>query len=279
MTLGENIVRFRTKENLSQSDLADELGVSRQSVSKWETDTSIPELDKLLKLSELFGVTLDELVNGEETSKIEAVPVSKHKKRRTITGTVLLCTGVVIMILCLLFAGDLLAGLLLALPFIICGIICFVVKKRVGLCCAWTVYLCVDLYLRFATGISWATIFMTHIWTAQMNYARLVIAWVQFIGMLVMIVCTVRSYRGLKLLMTKKEATWLITGWFVVLVILPIVMSYGVMLLWMDDLENYNNLYFFINILYSYLRLALVNVLLVRSLAVWRMRCVKKNIA
>ena len=66
MTLGENIVRLRTNKNWSQSDLAEALEVSRQSVSKWETDTSIPELDKLLKLSELFGVTLDELVNGEE---------------------------------------------------------------------------------------------------------------------------------------------------------------------------------------------------------------------
>lgn len=272
MTLGKNIVRLRTKENLSQSDLADMLDVSRQSISKWETDTSIPELDKLLKLSELFGVTLDELVNGEETSKIEVVPVSEHEKHHTFTGTVLLCTGVVIMILYLLLVGDLPAGLLLALPFIICGIICFVVKKRVGLCCAWVVYLCVDLYLRFATGLSWTTIFMTHIWTAQMNYTRLVIAWVQFIGMIVMIVCTVRSYRMSKLPMTKKEAAWLIIGWFVVLIVLPIIMSYGVMPLWMDDLESYNNLYFFINILYSYLRLALVNVLLVRSLAVWRMK-------
>lgn len=105
-----------------------------------------------------------------------------------------------------------------------------------------------------------------------MNYARFAIAWVQFIGILIMIVCTVRSYRMLKLPMTKKEVAWLITGWFVVLVILPIVMSCGVMPLWLDDLESYNNLYFFINILYSYLRLAIVNVLLVRSLVVWRMR-------
>ena len=62
MTLGENIVRLRTQKNWSQGDLADALDISRQSVSKWETDASIPELDKLLKLSELFGVTLDELV-------------------------------------------------------------------------------------------------------------------------------------------------------------------------------------------------------------------------
>ena len=65
MTLGENIVRLRTQKNWSQGDLADALEISRQSVSKWETDASIPELDKLLKLSELFGVTLDELVRGE----------------------------------------------------------------------------------------------------------------------------------------------------------------------------------------------------------------------
>ena len=183
-----------------------------------------------------------------------------------------MCVGLVIMVLCLLLAGNLLVGLLVASPFIICGIICFVVKRHVGLCCGWAIYLCVDLYLRFATGLSWTTIFMTHLWTSQMNYVRLIIAWLQFIGMIVMIVCTVRSYRTLKLPMTKKEVTWLIIGWLVLIVVLPIIMSYGVMPLWMDDLESYNNLYFFINILYSYLRLTLVNVLLVRSLAVWRMR-------
>ena len=76
MTLGENIVRLRTQKNWSQGDLADALEISRQSVSKWETDASIPELDKLLKLSELFGVTLDELVRGEDVPKTEPVPAS-----------------------------------------------------------------------------------------------------------------------------------------------------------------------------------------------------------
>ena len=154
MTLGENIVRLRTQKNWSQGDLADALDISRQSVSKWETDASIPELDKLLKLSELFGVTLDELVRGEEVPKTETampaaqtVPASftpqatpEREKRRTIAGTVLLCTGAVILVFCLLLAGDLLTGLLFASPFLICGIICFAVKLRVGLCCGWAVY-------------------------------------------------------------------------------------------------------------------------------------------
>ena len=67
MTLGENIARLRTQKDWSQGDLADALGISRQSISKWETDTSIPELEKLIKLSELFGVTLDQLVHGGVT--------------------------------------------------------------------------------------------------------------------------------------------------------------------------------------------------------------------
>ena len=59
MSLGTNISRLRAEHHLSQGDLAESLGVSRQSVSKWETDSSVPDLDKLVKLSQLFGVSLD----------------------------------------------------------------------------------------------------------------------------------------------------------------------------------------------------------------------------
>ncbi len=290
MTLGENIVRLRTQKNWSQGDLADALDISRQSVSKWETDASIPDLDKLLKLSELFGVTLDELVRGESTARTAAAPAApdvsasfapqaapQREKRRTVTGTVLLCTGAIMLLLCLLFAGDLLAGLLFASPFLLCGVICLAVKRRAGLFCGWAVYVCLDLYFRIAAGLSWMTIFTTHLWTAQMNnvrYVSLAIAWVQFIGMILMILYTVRSYRTLKVSATKKEVTWLIVGWVAALVVLPLLMSYGVMPLWRDNLHNYSNFspYFFINVLYSYVRLALVNVLLVRTLAVWRVK-------
>ena len=59
MTLGENIVRLRTQKNWSQGDLADALDISRQSVSKWETDASIPELDKLLTIKALRALRCD----------------------------------------------------------------------------------------------------------------------------------------------------------------------------------------------------------------------------
>lgn len=73
MSLADNIYRFRTEQNMSQQALAEALDVSRQSVSKWETGTAVPELDKLVKMSELFGVTLDTLV-GRETSEKPAPP-------------------------------------------------------------------------------------------------------------------------------------------------------------------------------------------------------------
>ena len=68
MNLGENIYKLRAKKNMSQEELADALEVSRQSVSKWENNSAVPELEKLVKLAQLFGVTLDELVTGKDAA-------------------------------------------------------------------------------------------------------------------------------------------------------------------------------------------------------------------
>ena len=57
MNLGETIYRLRTGRGMSQDALASTLDVSRQSVSKWENNAAEPDLDKLIKLSEVFGVT------------------------------------------------------------------------------------------------------------------------------------------------------------------------------------------------------------------------------
>ena len=68
MTLGEKIYRLRTEQGLSQETFGEKLGVSRQSVSKWETDQSVPELDKVVAISELFGVSTDHLLKETETA-------------------------------------------------------------------------------------------------------------------------------------------------------------------------------------------------------------------
>ena len=79
MTLGEKIISLRTLHKMSQGDLAEKLDVSRQSVSKWETEVSIPELDKLIMMSELFHITLDELVNYDST-EAQGVPIAPKGK-------------------------------------------------------------------------------------------------------------------------------------------------------------------------------------------------------
>lgn len=67
MTLGEKIYKLRTEQGLSQETFGEKLGVSRQSVSKWETDQSVPELDKIVAISELFKVSTDQLLKESKT--------------------------------------------------------------------------------------------------------------------------------------------------------------------------------------------------------------------
>ena len=62
MEFSERLMILRKQAGLSQEQLADRLGVTRQSVSKWESGTALPELVKLISLSEIFGVSLDYLV-------------------------------------------------------------------------------------------------------------------------------------------------------------------------------------------------------------------------
>ena len=66
MTLAEKIAALRGERRLSQGDLAERLDVSRQSVSKWETGQAVPELDKIIRLADLFEITVDELVRDGE---------------------------------------------------------------------------------------------------------------------------------------------------------------------------------------------------------------------
>lgn len=65
MILADKIIEERKKNGWSQEELASKLGVSRQAVSKWESSGSIPDLQRILQMSELFGVTTDYLLKDE----------------------------------------------------------------------------------------------------------------------------------------------------------------------------------------------------------------------
>lgn len=81
MTLGQRIQAGRSKLGLSQEALGERLGVTRQSVSKWEADGAVPDTDKLIALSKLFGVSLNALLQVEEPGGDHSrAPANRHKR-------------------------------------------------------------------------------------------------------------------------------------------------------------------------------------------------------
>ena len=76
----DNLVQMRKVLQLTQEDIAEKLGVTRQSVAKWEAGESIPDLDKCKQLSDIFGVSLDDLANYEPDDNLGVglPPKGKH---------------------------------------------------------------------------------------------------------------------------------------------------------------------------------------------------------
>ena len=85
MILADKIIDERKKNGWSQEDLADKLGVSRQSVSKWESAQSVPDLQRVLELSKLFGVSTDYLLKDSEVREVIESPDGDESEVRRVT--------------------------------------------------------------------------------------------------------------------------------------------------------------------------------------------------
>lgn len=70
MMFNDNLNKYRKQKGLSQEELAFRLGVSRQSVSKWESGQSTPELERIIEIADLFGISLDELIGHESNDYV-----------------------------------------------------------------------------------------------------------------------------------------------------------------------------------------------------------------
>ena len=82
MTLGERLLECRTNIGMSQEKLAEKIGVSRQTISKWETNQSTPEFDKILPLCEVLGITTEELIKGEkEVKNVELEKIKQENEK------------------------------------------------------------------------------------------------------------------------------------------------------------------------------------------------------
>lgn len=158
MTLGEKLSKLRKENNITQEQLADTLGVSRQSVSKWESDLAYPETEKLIRLGDLFQCSLDYLLKDEVLENSgEAAPatgirrVSRDEasrfleaKARTAWPTAIATLLCIISPICLLFLGVVCeqpgsrltenaavgAGITVLLLFVACAVVIFILTGK-----------------------------------------------------------------------------------------------------------------------------------------------------
>ena len=107
MDINERLYELRKNNNWSQEELAEKLNVSRQTVSKWESNKTIPELEKLVKLSEIYNISLDELIKGvtsEDISKENSnkklsklkLFIKKHLKKIIVLSVIIIVVCVAI---------------------------------------------------------------------------------------------------------------------------------------------------------------------------------------
>lgn len=103
MTTGEKIRRLRRRHGLSQEQLADALGLTRQAVSRWETENAVPETGVIVRLSDLFGVTTDYLLKEQSSGTPGLLPEQPQprtspKSANLLIGVFSLTFGVLIAV-------------------------------------------------------------------------------------------------------------------------------------------------------------------------------------
>ena len=101
MDLGNKIMTLRKKNNLSQEDLAEKVGVTRQTISKWELEETTPDINQAKKLSMIFNVSLDELVNNNVNS-ILIEKVSNTERLAGIIIKILKVSGILLILFIIL---------------------------------------------------------------------------------------------------------------------------------------------------------------------------------
>lgn len=97
--LSEKLYKLRKNSALSQEQLAEQLNVSRQAISKWEQGTAVPESEKLIAISNYFGVTVDYLLKDNIVDITNTTDEVKVEKPKMIVGFVICIAGIVSMII------------------------------------------------------------------------------------------------------------------------------------------------------------------------------------
>lgn len=272
MTFGERLYQLRKEKNLSQEELAEQLNVSRQSVSRWENGSAAPDFEKTVRLSEIFEVTTDYLIKGGDAS--QTAPDEKTVKTeaslpawRKVIAAVLFLLGGISVLYGLFFGGWLDYYIFVSLPLLILGALFLFSKKRLSLRVLWTVYLSVTNLLYVSFSWHWSTAFLIFRRPEPAFQRYIYSGWALLLLMLIMVLYTARSLRKNFIFKPKRH--------LLLLLLTPVCYLLSELLthLLSEPLLNLvltqSFLFQFINILLSLLRLAIITAFAV-LLAQWR---------
>ena len=217
-TLGERIYKYRSARGLSQLELSELLDVSRQSISKWETDVAVPELSKLIKMAEIFEISLDALILGKDDEvKVEeikeepapAMPIAEIRERSRLKmgfGFCFIGVGILISFLILLLAGDFLTAFILFVPFGASAFFCLKQFRHAALWCFESWYCWIVAYFYYATGSHWNAWLPRLIHFSELGIDIQTIISLLFFFLLVFFICmTVFVHRKEKFEFSKKK--------------------------------------------------------------------------
>ena len=158
MTFGQKLSKLRKENNYTQEQLADILCVSRQSVSKWESDVAYPETEKLISLSRLFNCTVDYLLKDEcfekKVCESNTKSPSNHQK---IIGYILLTVSLLSVLPVVLLADNedtIFILLTLVLSVVACSMLCLFINHNAWYWCIWAALSPITILLPFTIGLS-----------------------------------------------------------------------------------------------------------------------------
>ncbi len=212
-SIGERIYDLRNRNNMSQGALADKLDVSRQTISKWENNMCLPEAEKLLQLSEIFGVSIDYIMKGKADPQPTQEPVyvyvkdpdgentAKYNEKivRKYVGILLAVTG---GLLTIIFTLEASLFILLTAPLTVLGILLATNIKHPWLMAAWIIYaifMCFSSYVTalnpfgIITYILYNISHKSYFTDISINHILSLLAWFPLIFL---ILCTIKAKRG-----------------------------------------------------------------------------------
>lgn len=134
MTIGEKLKMARNDKAMTQEQVAEEIMVSRQTISNWENGKSLPDIISVIKISDLYSISLDELLKGDQkmAKKIEVdMDVVKSNKRLIFIGVSVALLASVLKVMDLFMTSPILDFTTAAMPWVLVG---------VGVACAMTYY-------------------------------------------------------------------------------------------------------------------------------------------